>query len=353
MIRPLGAHCESLTPDLCREFRDMKALLGERPLKPVHVAYLANELKDGRFLSPTWHVAIVQGTTVRLRADGQHSSRMLTDILDSPTPERFPQGLQAMIVTHEIDSEEEDGPILFNIFDNPHSTRTNTDAMAFSKASYPDLTGLDEGYLFSLAQAIHFSVRVATEKMMKEYAKKVDNAKRRNQASPLHPTLPPQFIGRKFGHYYDEPKYREFANWLRTWKDSRNKWILKNTGVTSEILDSWLKSSAKDQAAVARATRFWGFVFREDSEPNHPSRVIVDTIKDWRSKPKPKADKYRKMAHDQWSVFVQDEEESLPSAIERLEPLEAPAPATVESPLSLIGGTIPVAPLGLELGASL
>lgn len=302
-IRFIRVDVEELTPDLCRRFSAMPALDGERDIKESHLRFLDEKVSANEFYSPTWAVTTVKGAPERLRCDGQHSSTVLTKIVDSGNPERFPANLQAIILNYEIDSVENDAETLFNLFDNPKSARTNTDAMSVFRAAHPELKTFDNRYLVHVATGVNYYVEGLSAKIKKDHVKAVLKARKKRQEAPAPPPLPRIYDARQYGLYFLNPQFLDFTVWLKRWKDSRCAWILVKTGVVAQILESWLK-------APVQAQRYWGYVFREDHpDPEHASRRLVLKLRALKSKPRPKAEEYFSLAEELWATYLLKEPE--------------------------------------------
>ena len=296
-IRLVKAQLHDLTPELCEHFSTMPELKGERDLNERHVEFLNHHLIAGTFYSPRWAVAIVKDTVERLRADGHHSSTLLTRVAKS-APERFPEGLSALVVDYEIDSIETDAGDLFNLFDNPKSTRTNTDAMSIFRAHYDEFKGFANSFLVSVAKGINFYLGDLAKAIKKEHEKVAAKAVKKGLKVPKCPALPLRHEPRQYGLYWIEPKYREFAVWVRQWNDARCAWIIQKTGALAQAFDSWL-------SAPENAELFWGFVFREDHpDPDHPSRKLVLKLRALSAKPRHTADDYKNCAEESWATYL-------------------------------------------------
>ena len=292
----------ALTPELCLNFSAMPHVPGERDLKESHIDYLERHLNEGTFVSPTWAVAVVKGSTQQLRCDGQHSSTMLARIATGE-PERFPEGLSVTIQRFEVDSVEQDAANLFNLFDNPKSCRTNTDAMSVFRAHHAELKALGNGFLVQIAKGINFYLDDLINGIWKEYDKVKAKAAKKGQSPPPPPQLPTTFSSREYGSYWDEPEYREFALWVEQWHDSRCHWILTKPGVVAQILDSW-------RTTPQRAQRYWDFVFSDNHpDPEHASRRLVLKLRALTAKPRPKADEFRSLAEESWATYLHKEPE--------------------------------------------
>jgi hypothetical protein len=132
MIRQTGTKVVQLTRELAEEFAKMPSWKGERPVRQDRLQMLIDKIDRGLFYSPAWAVATLGGKTTRM--NGQHSSLAL---LQCGT---FPTGLQATILSFDVDRESELAE-LFDQFDNPQSARRMKDVLnahAAIEAGLPD-----------------------------------------------------------------------------------------------------------------------------------------------------------------------------------------------------------------------
>jgi hypothetical protein len=270
-IRAKGSEFHPLTLELATEISTMPAFPGERPRKQSRIQYFRNHLEQGTFVSPSWAVVELAGTAERYRADGQHTSTMLAGV----APEAFPKGLFVNIRVFEVDDVKMDGPEVFDLFDNPHSVRSNTDKIAFYCAEFPELRPLGEGFLYHVAAGI--------DSWLKD--NKIEDA--------------PRHTPREYGVYFlDNADNREFAKWLHQWKDSLHNFMISKTGVVSEI-------RADYAANVEFATEFWGQAFTETHpDPEDETRLLTRQLKEWIGQPKKKQSDFQRVARKYWNRWV-------------------------------------------------
>jgi hypothetical protein len=256
-----------LTRELALEFANMTPVDGERPFKEGRLEYLKMQLEKGTFFGVQWDKGIERGTDKLYRLNGQHSSHLLADL----DPDHFPQGLFATVTTWEFDAQ--DKPTIFDYFDNPRSARSNTDKMNTYRVEHSDLADIDLDLLVHTVNGV-FAYNAGLGK---------DGVR-----------IPP----RDRGVYLKEPGYRQFARWLHSFKDSRNKWLLGQAGITAEMLAAYNKSESI-------ASEFWGNVLREDHpDADHESRELARTFNEWKARAnrKTQAD-FRKKASVFWKRY--------------------------------------------------
>ena len=149
MIRKVDSKDVPLTPELAKQFATMRAMPGERPLKPSRLEFHRRNLRDHRFNSPTWHIAVLKSGE-DFRCDGDHTST----VLSTCSQELFPNNMLVTVIRWEIDSLEVDGVALFDMFDNPASSRGEVDKMTFYRATHPDLNGVGAAFLLCISKGI-------------------------------------------------------------------------------------------------------------------------------------------------------------------------------------------------------
>lgn len=255
-FKKIAATTQPLTLELAYEFGTMTPMPGERELKPAHVGKLAALLENGKFTNVDWHFAHLPGDTRKYRVDGQHSSKMLAEV----PAEKFPQIL-ATVTEWQVDSLTLDAVPLFEIFNQPWSTRTNDDIMGVRISGYSDINQINRKFLVKIANSI--AIWQASENNDRKDAYYV--ARRKNPdmhlAPPVLAVIPD---ARMRGSYFADPIIREFAQWC--WEQHEQPtvklpWAFALTGVVAEMFDDWRKD--RDIA-----NQFWNLVVTE----SHPDR---------------------------------------------------------------------------------
>jgi hypothetical protein len=264
-----------MTPELAREFAQMPGLPGERPLNPVRLKHLDTERRTGRFTSPTWAVVINEATGQRYRANGQHSSTMLSS---QCPPEEFPTGLRAIVVEYTTDNFAEDAFTIFEIFDNPRSVRNNTDKMSQFRALYPDLAHIKLQILVAVANGIyHYEDQ-------------------REGGITLG--------ARVRGIYYNQPEVREFAQWITAYDNTMHDWMITKPGLVCAMF-------ATIKADKANAEVFWDYTFLEShGDPEHESRELTRNLKELLPRRRIGQDRLQKEASKFWRRYTR----SIPAA---------------------------------------
>lgn len=258
---------EQCTQEFAKAFAALPALPGERRLRPAHVKYLDNCRKAGHFVSATWAVVVDKLTGLRYRVNGQHSSRMLADC----PVEEYPTTLPVTIEEYTSDDIVHDRVVIFEKFDDPHQSRTNEDVMGLYKAAYPELADITAAFCVQIASGIHMY------------------EKGRKGGVALEP--------RRRGLYLDDPINRDLIQWASTFAMTHHAWMLSKNGVVAEMISS----RHLDQSD---AEMFWQLVFTESHpDPDHETRELSRTLRDWASKPRVKQDRFRKEAAKQWRRF--------------------------------------------------
>src|SRR5215475_5027119 len=80
----------ALTIDLAKQFAMMEASPTERALNPDRVKYLKEKVEAGQAI--TFHWTTAQFGNKEVRMNGQHSSKMLSDL----EPAKFPTNLKVL-----------------------------------------------------------------------------------------------------------------------------------------------------------------------------------------------------------------------------------------------------------------
>jgi hypothetical protein len=271
MFQKTNVTLESCDHALAITFSQMPALLGERQLKPARLDFLRKHIKGKTFISPTWAVVVDKTTGTRYRANGQHSSTVLAELTEAEWQTSFPEGLMVTIEEYTTDNLAEDGYMIFDMFDNPVSARANIDVMNFYRVRYEDLKDISNQVL------MHLMAGVA-----------------------LHQKSVPNGIflaARDRGLYLENEENRHFAIWAAPFAKALHAWMLGKAGIVAEMV-------AQRRLDQEMADKFWQLVFNESHEdPDHETRELSRTLKDWASKPKISQDRFRKETAKRWRSF--------------------------------------------------
>lgn len=266
-IRHVNSNSEPLTKELAQQFAKMPRLPGERELKQSRMAQLRTLLETGRFLAPIWAKGFCLEDQKHYRLDGQHTSELLATLESS-----FPD-LTVTIVNYEFDSVAADAPNLFDIFNNPLSTRTDLDKLSVYRAGHADLEDIDHKFLEKVLKGIRF------------YEAKI--LKKPNVLS-----------GRNKGTYLANRENRDFARWLWKFHDAKHGWLVGKDGVVGEICSDYHHDADL-------ADEFWSFVFKENHpDVEHPTRELSSRLRDWsKSEKKRKAEQFYKETKKIWERY--------------------------------------------------
>jgi hypothetical protein len=259
---------QPLTPELAAEFAAMEQLAGERLLKAPRIRWLHELLEGHTFAGPSWAVAIQRTDGQVYRANGQHSSHVLSHL---PATLTFPENLLVTIETYEFDTHE-DAFDIFDLFDNPKSVRNNVDAIGRFSVQHPNLVDLDRNYLYTLAGGINaYDARLPDGLL----------------------NVPPRHRGLLF----ENPLYREFTRWAAPYLDCKNHVFLSKAGVVAEILTAYIDDPD-------RARQFWDLVFAENHpDVDHETRELAESLKNLSKRPRVLPDAYQKAARKFWRRF--------------------------------------------------
>lgn len=239
-----------LTPELAKTFQNMPRLSGERRLKEGRCKYLRNALATGTFRDVMWSTCTIGDDPTKYRGDGQHSSKVLTEL----EADKFPQGLKAIVTNYHLDDAGQDVAVYFDMFNNPVSARTPDDRMHMYRHWHPELEQLDvpEAFLSKVAKVIAYYRQEINESDDERFL-----------------TIQP---ARERGLYFNDAECRAYALWLYQWRSTRNfSELLKlDNELLTETYYEW-KESAEN------ATELWTEVF-EGSNPHADSssqRIIA------------------------------------------------------------------------------
>jgi hypothetical protein len=286
---------EPLTPELAKTIAEMPGVPGERKLKTGRLAFLHTHVEKGSFVGPNWAVATDRSAGQQYRINGQHSSHMLAALDEA----LFPADLIVTVDYYECDSIREDGPALFDLFDNPKATRSDTEHMGTLRVQFPDLVaaGVDNGFLARVTDGIDLNQKEKRESLL------------RTNPDSQQADLIMLWPHRDHGLYFWDDTFRAFAIWLWQWKDSKHWGYVSRSGVVSEMLDDYKYN-------IQIATEFWGFVLYE----NHPdkddeSHALSTAIDSMREKPKAKPADYHRVAKKHFTRFRKLREAQIKSAM--------------------------------------
>lgn len=276
MFKKTNVELENLTPELAKQFSSMERLPGERQLKEKRLKFFADHIKAGTFIDPTWSVGIEKSTGIKYRLDGQHTSTLLASL----GPQEFPKDRLVTINTYEFDSVATDGQILFDIFDNPASSRSNTDIWRTYRVHFDELTDVEDSFGVKITNGV-----AAYESKQKDGY-----------------VLP----SRVRGNYLKNDLYRQFLVWANKLAhngDLENGWMFGKYGIVAEMLADYV-------ANIEDATEFWTYVLTENHpDKNHVTRDLADDLKKWHIKQERKTqEEYRAKAAKTWIRFCKEKE---------------------------------------------
>lgn len=135
-FRLVSSEVKDLTPEVIKDFRNVKASSTERDLDPARVKHLRRKANAGQLVTFHWVLAKHKGELIRM--NGQHSSEMLAG-LDG----LLPTGLKVHLEQYEVDSGN-DLAILFRQFDDRKSARTAADIAGVYQGLHSDLVAVDK-----------------------------------------------------------------------------------------------------------------------------------------------------------------------------------------------------------------
>jgi len=282
MFKKISVEGVPLTRDFVQSFAALPALPGEREVKPARLEYLLLQLRDGRFCGPDWAIGWCLDTQTEYRLDGQHTGGKDGLLNHLPADVPFPEGLLATVARYEFESIELDGAALFNLFNHPKSARTNEDVMGLYRASQITLTGFSRKFLVAVGNGVA------------EYEKGL-------KASGASDTwiLSP----RERGIYFSNPartEYVQVAEWLAGFSAAKNAGFLNRPAIVAEMIKHWMTNASA-------ANQFWSYVFSENHpEPDHHTRTLAQTYREWGRQKKYKPFQYRSKAATAWKHYLRE-----------------------------------------------
>lgn len=287
-IKKLRAQLINLTPEVLTDFAQARPLPGERSVKERRMTQLSRLIESGRFLGLDWARGYCRADDQTYRFDGQHTSKLLSEILDMANEHPraqvvFPAGIPITLVDWEFDSIETDAPAIFNMFNNPLSVRSNTDMMETYQAFYPDLAGIDVSLLMKAMNGIIYYQKQQNDK-----------AKKKNPAVPRL-----QFDARDIGLGLDNSQHRAFILWLTGFENLRLfKRTVSRTGLMARLYSDWLEN-----AETAR--KFWTLVLSESApDPDDETRSFAEQLKKMNAdRKKVSQEEFFKEAAKAWKRF--------------------------------------------------
>jgi hypothetical protein len=125
-----------LTPEAVKKYRDMEASPTERDISDSRIKHLRQKADAGRLVTFHWVTAKIGDKIIRV--NGQHSSRMLSD-MDG----LMPKGLKVLQEHYEV----EDGDalaLLFQQFDDRKSGRSVNDIAGVYQGLQPALANIEK-----------------------------------------------------------------------------------------------------------------------------------------------------------------------------------------------------------------
>lgn len=230
MFTQIKKYDQIITTEFAMEVATHPRWKGERDLKRSRIDMLRGELNAGRFYSPTWVFAWLNG--VKLRVNGQHSSTMLAEC-----GEKLPRGI-VVTVLEFLCQNENDVADLFSTFDRPESARNITEILNSHASIHDDLCSVSARSIKKCTAGIITALRLT----------------KRLQGSPTRDDRA------RLVH-----SHREFIAWGGKLVGSR---MIDRDAVSAAIYLTYEKSPQS-------AMKFWSMVLDGSATSNkHPSRLL-------------------------------------------------------------------------------
>src|SRR5262245_5738735 len=228
-----------LTPEVLADFKAIESGNLERDLNEGRVKYLQEKYLAGQFLTLQWIVAHIKSTGKKVRANGQHSSEMLT------RQDPFPVGVTCHIEAYEV-ADANRFAELFQQIDARRSARNSYDNAGVYQAINEELNDVDrsdakiavDGYAWYMHTVERASMPIGDMK----YSAFSDNNLHpyiRWVASVLNGKTPElrrkEVVGAMFATFsVNEPAAREF------WQEVGLRGDLEQPDLPQTCLDQWL-----------------------------------------------------------------------------------------------------------------
>jgi len=133
----ISSEVVDLTPELARQWHDMKPTPTERLLDPKRVNHLKERIAEGRAVPFQWAAVTVKSTGDTFRANGQHSSEAIIQL-----DRNLPKGLKAVVDRYEV-PDMHGAVLLFRQIDDRRSSRTARDVARVYQGIVHDVEKID------------------------------------------------------------------------------------------------------------------------------------------------------------------------------------------------------------------
>lgn len=235
MFKEIRSYTVPLTREVATEVATMPGWKGERKLRKDRVAYLDAAIRDGRFHSPSWAFAWLDGK--KMRVNGQHSSTALAEANGY-----FPVGLNVIMQEFSCDSIF-DVAALFATFDRPESIRNTRECLGAAKAIHGELDDVNPYIASMIVAGIASALRGDGAKT---------NVSIEDRSRLLHSNL-------------------DFVMWANSIIGHKKR-ILQRACVIATMFKTWRKDADQSRS-------FWEMVLRNDHpEVTHPTRKLHDLL---------------------------------------------------------------------------
>jgi hypothetical protein len=270
MIKKNSVRIETLNKKLAIDFASMTPMPGEREYKPTRKRELYSRLQAGLFHGATWDYAVDTRNQAKYRCDGQHSSKMLAELEEKDIP-----SVPITLTEWTTDNIENDAVILFEMFNQPFSSRTPEDVMGVGIAGYSELKAIEDRnkFLLKIARGLNAYTKIQNDQSWTDYERR--RKKDKQLVAPQLLIIP---APRELSHYYREEDHRKFALWASELRknsmdqDVKHIYLFSLSGVIAEMYGEWKRDPKQ-------ANVFWTWVLNASHpEPDHESRVLADTL---------------------------------------------------------------------------
>src|SRR5262245_17127841 len=257
MFELVNSEVRDLTLEFAQQFRDMEASPTERLSDPKRIKHLRDKALAGQLVTFNWSTADLNGR--KLRMNGQHSSKMLTE-LDGA----FPQGLKVHLDEYRVPNEE-GLALLLRQFDDRKSSRTALDV----SAAY---------------QGLHSEIRDINRKVAQHAIQGIVWHRRHVMGLPNMPTGDNTYM------LFADKGYYPFIQWYASLMSSKTK-ELEPEAVIAAVFATYDANETAAKEFWERVSRF-GMEFEDDHPTPVLDKCLVEDRDDTHEKYKP-AERYQ------------------------------------------------------------
>ena len=243
---------------------------GERPKRSARLEKIAHWIEDDNFVRADFAYAICAEDGKRYRVNGNHTSTVLCNCIDSEEFPAFPENVPLVIEEWTCDTLAE-VIYIFDTYDNPVSVRSSDDKLGVYIAQYDDLASVTRDAVKAAVKGVN---------AYRLYMKNADY---------------PPTKAREMGTLLQHQQVRNYCRFVADFGNSvYDGW--KRPGINAAIFQSWM-----DDPAVA--TIVWEELFGEtDPDPTSRSRMFVTKMRTYEARKGKPADFFYRQFVSHWKA---------------------------------------------------